>query len=34
VLTLPAVTLIGTKTYTIYVAGAGTALSAAVTQDN
>ena len=34
VLTLPAVTLIGTKTYTIYVAGAGTALSAAITQDN
>jgi hypothetical protein len=34
VLTLPAVTLLGTKTYSIYVAGAGTALSAAVTQDN
>ncbi len=34
VLTLPAVTLIGTKTYTIYVAGSGTTLSAAVTQDN
>lgn len=34
VLTLPAVTLIGTKTYSIYVAGSGTNLSAAVTQDN
>ena len=34
VLSLPAVTLIGSRTYTIYVAGAGTALSAAVTQDN
>ncbi len=34
VLTLPAVTLVGTRTYTIYVAGSGTALSAAVTQDN
>ncbi len=33
-LTLPAVTLIGTKTYSIYVAGSGTTLSAAVTQDN
>jgi hypothetical protein len=34
VLTLPAVTLIGTRTYSIYVAGPGTALSAAITQDN
>jgi hypothetical protein len=34
VLTLPAVTLIGTKTYSIYVAGPRTALSAAITQDN
>src|SRR5450631_647596 len=34
VLTLPAVTLIGTKTYSIYVAGPSTALSAAITQDN
>jgi hypothetical protein len=34
VLTLPAVTLVGTKTYTIYVAGPGSALSAAITQDD
>jgi Domain of unknown function (DUF4397) len=34
VLTLPAVTLIGTRTYSIYVAGPSTALSASVTQDN
>jgi Domain of unknown function (DUF4397) len=34
VLTLPAVTLIGGRTYSIYVAGQGTALAAGVTQDN
>ena len=33
-LTLPAVTLIGTRTYSIYVAGPSTALAAGVTQDN
>jgi hypothetical protein len=34
VLTLPAVTLVGTRTYSIYVAGPQNALSAAITQDN
>jgi hypothetical protein len=33
-LTLPSVTLIGTRNYTIYVVGPGTALSAGVTQDS
>lgn len=34
VLTVPAVTLLATKTYSIYVAGSGAGLAAAVTQDN
>ena len=33
-LTLPAVTLLGTRDYTIYAVGPGTALAAAITQDN
>jgi hypothetical protein len=33
-LTLPSVTLIGTKTYTLYIVGPATAVKAGLTQDN